>query len=220
MQTTYEIKSLLVRAERYPPVAPVPSASKFAAWIYRLSHNPNRESNVKMENEWKSQSKPFTHNDIQDVAKYLSRVRNDEKLLEGWGILYADPCTANLERFVASRLVIGGQELRCRPDAVIRHEPSGEIVIIERKISGKISQFRSQMPTDSWPNIKAQLWCYSWINEWVNAPQITLMADVWRRNHTTDEPTPLPIDKPIWSSKDELWRNYENLFRLYGGQIV
>lgn len=218
MRTTYDINSLLSRAKTHPPEVLRASASGFSSWVYKLSHDPTRQIIKEPKHDRKSQSSPFTLRDIPIVANYLASVRNDEQLSNGWGLIYADPGNDASENFLASELVVGDEPLRCRPDGVLRHETTGEILIIERKIAGVISEYRGPMPKDSWPNIKAQLWCYSWINEWANAPKITLMAEVWRRNYTTGEPSPLK-EKPFWDREDEMWQDYERLFHLYGGHI-
>jgi len=219
MQPTCDINSLLSRAKCFPPKELRASASSFSDWVFKLSQDPTREENKGIHHSWASQSKPFTSRDIPIVANHLAKVRNDERLLNGWRLVYADPCNDAPESFLAPKLVVGNEALRCRPDGVIQHDLTGEIVIIERKIAGKMTAFRRQMPIDSWPNIRAQLWCYSWIEDWVNSPKITLMAEVWRRNYTTGEPSPLK-DKPFWDSNDEMWQDFEKLFRLYGGRIA
>ena len=218
MQTTYNTKALLSRAKEYPPSEPRARASSFANWVFKLSHDPTREVNTRSNYERKSKSHPFTSGDIASVANYLARERGDERLSNGWSIEYADLGNDASENFVASRLVIGDKALRCRPDGVMRHEATGEILIIERKIAGKITESKRPMPENSWPNIRAQLWCYSWIDDWVNASKITLMADVWHRNHIAGGLSP-PKVRPFWDRKDEVWQECEKLFHFYGGHV-
>lgn len=48
-------------------------------------------------------------------------------------------------------------------------------MIVERKASNK------QIPVDGWPDLRAQLWCYAQIDDWVwrAAPAIRLVGEVW-----------------------------------------
>lgn len=216
MQTTYDSKVILHRAGRYPPRKPQANASSFANWVYKLSHNPERESGEYQDDKRKSQSSPFTFEDGDVVAGYLARERDDEQLGYGWTLVYADPGDEIRERFFASRLIVDDERIRCRPDAVMRHDATGEILIIERKITTK---FDCQIPTHSWPNVRAQLWCYAWIDDWADAPKITLMDEIWRRNATTAQPVP-PRVRRFWDRRDELFqRENEELFLKYGGRI-
>lgn len=81
----------------------------------------------------------------------------------GWEWIYGKP-GHETEILEASRLLVGGEALRCKPDAVLRHRVT--IMIIERKATFIP---REKIPAGGWPNIKAQLWCYSWIDRWQDA---------------------------------------------------
>jgi hypothetical protein len=215
MQTTYDIRTLLSRAKNFPPHNPRSSASSFGSWVFKISHDPKREFRQSQEQIRKSQSSPFVEGDIDVLSKLLASERNDKQLKTGWNLVYADNGKDEDESFVASRLVVAGQAVKCRPDGVFRHS-SGEILIIERKITTK---FECEIPEQSYPNIRAQLWCYAWIDDWANTPKVTLMDDIWRRNKTTGEPCP-PKKRRFWERDNEIWLDSEKLFKLYGGGIV
>lgn len=214
MRTTYETRTLLSRAKKFPPDNKRASASNLGSWVFRISHNPEYVLKQNHEQIRKSQSSPFVENDIINPAKELAQKRNDKQFATGWRLIYADNGD-EIESFTSSSLVVGGQALKCRPDGVFRHHSSGEILIIERKITNK---FESQIPEHSYPNIRAQLWCYAFIDEWKDAPKITLMDDIWRRNSSTGEPSP-PMKRRFWESGDKVWLESEELFKLYGGTI-
>jgi hypothetical protein len=217
MQTTYDIKPLLSRAKRFAPLNPEASASGFSRWVYGLSHNPDkRKFTGNIDHQRRSQSRPFLKDDVDTVAQYLANERKDGRIESGWSLVYADSGKETDEIFVASRLVVGNKTLKCRPDGVMWHKDTGEILIIERKIT---TRFEPQIPKQSWPNIRAQLWCYAWIDDWANAKRITLMDEVWRRNKTTGEPSP-PKVRRFWEASDEIWQESEKLFLLYGGKVI
>lgn len=158
---------------------------------------------------------PFLQEDIEVVAQYLAKARNDNRIASGWSLVYADNGKGADRDFVASRLVLGNECIKCRPDGVMHHGETDEILIIERKIT---SRFEREIPEQSWPNIRAQLWCYAWIDDWASAKKVTLMDEIWRRNITTGEPSP-PKVRRFWDRSDKIWQDSEKLFLLFGGRI-
>jgi hypothetical protein len=214
--TTYDRDMILKRAELFPPTQRTATASAFAGWVFKLSHNPTWEGCRLQVGQERLKLGPFTLEHAVRVGKCLATARQDESLCSGWTLLYSDPLRDTPEHFLASRLTVDGEPLRCRPDAVMRHEPTGEIVIVERKST---TRFECQIPPDSWPNIRAQLWCYSWIDDWANVASVTLIDDIWRRNWRSEWFTP-PKTRRCWQRSDLVLRGEcEDLFCLYGGQF-
>ena len=72
-----------------------------------------------------------------------------------------------------SSLTMNGKPMWGAPDLVLRERKSGRILIIERKASNK------DVPSDGWPNLRAQLWAYSQIDDWLDAPEKILAAEIW-----------------------------------------
>ena len=86
--------------------------------------------------------------------------------------------------FQASNLLIRGVAVRGRPDLVLKHRRRDHVVIIERKTT------RLRRPVDiaettrgTWRNIEAQLWCYSHMDPWRDAERVTLVGEIWIRQH-------------------------------------
>lgn len=52
-------------------------------------------------------------------------------------------------------LAVTGQSLGTSPDLVYRTRATGEVIIVEVKLS------RQSLTNNLWPNVWAQLWCYS-----------------------------------------------------------
>ena len=72
-----------------------------------------------------------------------------------------------------STLRIGGEGLLGVPDLVFRERRTNRIAIVELKVSP------AQLPSDGWPNLRAQLWAYSRIDRWMDAPEVILAGEVW-----------------------------------------
>ena len=105
--------------------------------------------------------------------------------------------------------------MKCKPDVVLKNKINSERLIIERKTT-YLDHYSN--PEKGWPNVEAQLWCYSNIDNWRNCPKITLIGQYWKRI-----PAGLQLlhNHSIWFSNDtkhktkcELW------FKKYGGKII
>jgi hypothetical protein len=106
---------------------------------------------------------------------------------------------------------------------VLEHRKTGDIMIIERKVTSVPVE---QIPALGWPNLKAQLWCYGWIDDWRDAPNILLVGQLWgatptRRGYAfcNYKFARLPI-YPVWCYRDpEFQLHGAELFQLYGGTV-
>jgi hypothetical protein len=78
----------------------------------------------------------------------------------------------------ATELALNGQILHGSPDLVFRERRTGRIVIVEIKASDAV------LPRDGWPNLRAQLWAYSRLNEWRDSPGMLLVGEVWNERGT------------------------------------
>ncbi len=107
-------------------------------------------------------------------------------------------------------MTLNGTPLFGKPDLVFKERSSGNILILELKYTN------AEIPLDGWPNLRAQLWAYSQIDEWKDAPEIHLAAEIWAGSIHT----PTIKASMSWESRDSnLIADNEQLFRLYGGHI-
>lgn len=133
--------------------------------------------------------------------------------IKGWGLFFVGPLDGSEKSKEAPELRVKGKPFKCLPDVVMLNEKSNEILIIERKITKS-----SAIPQAGWPNVKAQLWCYSWIDEFQFASTIYLATEIWRYYK----------GQYLLSSKMPRWRKNEEpfysecleLFQLFGGELV
>jgi hypothetical protein len=88
----------------------------------------------------------------------------------------------NRDPYLISSLEIDGRPLRASPDMVFQEVlPAGgdtdkhaRIIIVEIKCTN------AEVPPRLWPNVRAQLWAYSKIDEFSDASEIILVGEVWR----------------------------------------
>jgi hypothetical protein len=109
---------------------------------------------------------------------------------------------------IISALTVAGEPLWAAPDFVFQEKTSGRIVIVQVKVSDAV------IPSDGWPNLRAQLWAYAHVDEWLCAREMLLVGEVWD----------LTLDGIVfrgtvrWECGDrEFHRNNLELFELYGG---
>jgi len=131
-----------------------------------------------------------------------------------WKLIHNGIAHKESKPFRISRLKLDGNALTAVPDLVFQEMRTGKIAIVEIKVSHK------PVWANGWPNLRAQLWAYSHIDDWADAPEIILAGEVW-------SPPILPIFSPTWkithrwNSRDESLNNEcELLFRTYGGSIA
>jgi hypothetical protein len=90
-----------------------------------------------------------------------------------WEVIYEDPLNGEGQIKLISALTVNGRPLKGRPDIVYREKATGKIVVVERKATNH------EIPSDGWPNLRAQLWAYAKIDDWVNAPEVILIGEIW-----------------------------------------
>jgi hypothetical protein len=135
-----------------------------------------------------------------------------QKADSDWSLYFVDSGEDCRQPFDASRLKFRGLTFRCIPDLVLRNLKTAEFMVIERKTS------RRFMPSSGWPNIEAQLWCYSHMDVFADAPEVYLIAETWQ-----------PINAGYQrSNRNAIWRRSDAAFhqrcRLffdeYGGTFL
>lgn len=125
-----------------------------------------------------------------------------------WELVYRDPLECAPTPLKISNLTLNGEPLWGAPDLVYRNRTTGELVIVERKASDK------PIPVNGWPNLRAQLWAYSHIDNFKSAPTISLIGEVW--DMVEGRLTRRAVLRWAQADKEFDAENME-LFSLYGG---
>lgn len=168
----------LKRARAMSPQDPEPTASAFASWVYGLYGVPGtNEEDMQRGIEGEKLLSRFG-----DDSRFDSRRgwigATPSKLAgrgDGWRLMHQGLHLTEkpLASFDVDTLRVNGIPMRLSPDLVYRNQQSGEVRIVEIKLS------RLQVPTNLWPNVWAQLWCYSHIPLALNAPKVVVAGEVW-----------------------------------------
>lgn len=185
-------------ARKHPPTSQGTAVTDFTRWIYSL-YRP--APSMRTLDEGKSAEK-------QIEREHRKPDYGGEPWAKGWRRIFRDPLDGTGQPLPISALKVGGRSLRGMPDLVFQEEGSGQIVIIERKATA------SPIPSDGWPNLRAQLWAYGHADKWQGAAGVTLIGEIWGRNGVRV----YPRGAIRWEKSDSFFDEANHrLFELYGG---
>lgn len=156
----YHISSelLLDRAKRSAPQDVSATVTSFTDWLFRL-YLPQRDV-ARLHLGRKLES-----------AVQKRRLSMPEH--SNWKLIYNGMAGTDESPLIVSQLCVTGHPLRARPDLVFREKRSGRILVLEIKVSD------APLPSDGWPNLRAQLWAYSKADKFRQAESILLVSEVW-----------------------------------------
>lgn len=160
------------------------------------SGSPYRKSHEELMARAKNRSRNVGGSNVTDFTDWIFRLyvpeKNYQDLLRGqrlerqiaikripipqhsrWKLIYDGMTNSQSASLVISNLTINGTAMRGKPDLVFREKKKKRIVIVEIKAS------EADVPSDGWPNMRAQLWAYSKIDDWKDEDEIVLVGEVW-----------------------------------------
>lgn len=194
-----------------------PRATDFADWVFQRTNPGYRRPEP---SEFGMPLLRLGKMDHERISQFFATSRGRSNLSDSnsnnWTLVFADDQgDENSKTFDASRLSVKGQFLRCKPDCVLKHKSTGEIIIIERKTTFIPNE---RIPDSGWPNVEAQLWCYSWVDDWYYAPRVTLVQQYWIRQKRSG--LSLHHNQPVLLRNDQAHeRRCADWFRAYGGEV-
>lgn len=160
------------RARLLAPKEPKPTASGFSEWVYSIyAENKGDESDLKAGLE--AEAAIFN----QRKAHAAGCVDQDflKKNNSAWELIH---CGLRIDssrspHFAIPELNFEYEIFRACPDLIYRNRATGEVIIVEIKFS------RLPLTTNLWPNVWAQLWCYSRIPVVTGAQNVRVIGEVW-----------------------------------------
>ena len=173
----------------------------FTNWVFGLCFPGRRKRVIAL----KMGKNAEEHLLKQHRARQLLRLPEPQPQDRHWELIFRDPLTT-VEPFRISSLTVNGSPMYGVPDIVYRNRKTGEIKIVEIKAT------HAEVPPDGWPNLRAQLWCYSQIDQWADAPKISLVGQIWSPRATELRRT------LVWNKADISFnRPCRELFDCYVG---
>ncbi|WP_316853384.1 hypothetical protein [Ralstonia holmesii] len=174
MQLPFELvpSAFLRRAQRMAPSAAEATASGFASWLYSLYSNEYGDQEDK-ERGREIEPKIFAR------RREMQGSVNDDFLRSidsGWRLVHNGlhvPGQDHVPWFTIGSLRVNGEPLRASPDLIYHHARFNEVLIVEIKHS------YMSIPSNLWPNVWGQLWCYSQLDIARTADRVTVIGEVW-----------------------------------------
>lgn len=151
------------RAHRVPPENVEATVASLTDWIYRLYVEKPEIEKLRL---------------LQRLERQVVAKRIPVPAHSRWKCIHNGTDEGNGKVLPISVLRVRGEAMRGKPDLVFREKESGCLLIVEIKISD------AYVPSDGWPNLRAQLWAYSKIDHdyWRDAPEIFLAGEIWARS--------------------------------------
>ena len=159
-------------AKRRAPQHPPPTASAFSAWLYSLY------SSARGDDDDRERGK-LTEKAVLDRRRAITRSNDSEHLREcmsDWTLSYSGigEISDRVEPFLEiEHLRVNGSPLRVSPDLLYYNAKASKFAIVE------IKHTRMPIPTNLWPNIWGQLWCYAQIRKVGEAASVSVIGEVW-----------------------------------------
>lgn len=151
-------RGLVERAKLRAPASTDATVTGFTDWLFRL-YMPQRDYEA-----------------LKRGARFereIARKRVQLPSHGNWNLVFDGMNGSNVSALRIAGLAINGAAIWGKPDLVFREKKTGRILIVEIKVS------ECDIPSDGWPNMRAQLWAYSQIDQWQDAPEILLASEVW-----------------------------------------
>jgi len=204
--TNWEFKAIA-------PTKPINNASSFAQWVFEESNS--RTSASHSDNKYRQKGRA-AHLAIDNFFRMeWARSHLNSESLSDWVIEHTEKDGRAGKYFMASSLTINGKPLNCSPDLILRHKEKSQVLIIERKTTFVPY---SRIPFNGWPNLQAQLWCYSWMNSLLNVSEVILVGQIWR--HIGGDAFTMCDNHFIYKRSDKKFnQRCQHWFELYGGKF-
>lgn len=180
------------------------TVSAFADWVFRLYRPPPSPAMLI--------AGKIGELAVVDRRVELSQLKREIPRWEhrGWRLIHDGVRGSFDEGISIPSLTVNGVPLRGIPDLVFRQRKSDRLLFVELKVSSA-----PDLPSDGWPNIRAQLWAYSHIRRWPTTAEILLAGEVW-----SDSSPPLWRKTWLWRSTDSLLHQQcSELFFAFGGTV-
>lgn len=177
---TFELvpSDFIKKARHNRPSNPEPTASMFSQWLYSLYANAYGDEQDRIQGKT---AEKFIQEERQKSYATTDRVIM-RKNFPDWQLKHNGLGTNQSERpnyYTINDLMVEGIPLRVLPDLIYENKRTRDIIIVEVKHS------QMDIPSNLWPNIWGQLWCYSQMHEFRNSPNITVIGEVWGDKHYT-----------------------------------
>ena len=156
--------------------------TSFTSWVFEADRKKKKKREIDEIETVRLYEEGKTAENAIEELKYWANENSPGSGIEIWEKLFVDNKDVKHQpSFLASCLKINGQPIVCRPDVVLKEKDKNNICIIERKYTNVSLEY---INPSKWPNLYTQLWCYSWIDDWLDYDNIYLIGQIWIKDYT------------------------------------
>ena len=200
------------------PQNPKAQASAFSQWVFQQTVEKKGFKTGIPINKKRLELGTYTHQLIDEFYRTEWAIRKLKPIagdFSDWIPIFTErDATADNIKY-SNKLIVGNKPLACHPDVVLKHKTEKKIIIIERK-STTLSEDR----IGAWPNLQTQLWCYSWVDDWLDFDEIILVGQIWTLYGGRNKPVMIN-NHFVWKRSDNAHNDYcLKWFNLYRGNLV
>ena len=199
-----------------PPANPEPKPSKFADWIFSCEIGKTKSPPWNIRKEFQKKGKQ-DHIKLENILRKKWFEKDYLNKNEDWELYFCDRNDYE-KTFSASKLLLNNKILSCKPDVVLFDKSNNQFIIIERKFTYVPLKF---ILIPKWSSAQGQLWCYSWIDDFINAKNVILILELYKpiTNNPFKEEYLLPLETCFsWYRNNEEHHNKcLKMFQRYGG---
>jgi hypothetical protein len=196
-------------------------ASNFADWVFHQTY-PNASKRPDVRAKDLDRGRLGHETVLNSICKsHDFKVKVRRKTSPGdWRPTFVDN-EANDHTYLASTLRVDGLPMRCRPDMIFENRTRSAVMIVEYKMTffGTATQprkayTRKSFDPEGYPNNRAQLWCYSHIDDFRDVSEVLLVLQFWDATTFENKAT------LTWLRPDqEIEQEARRFFVRYGGEI-
>jgi len=172
-----DIENLNNQNEKSKPKAE-PKASSFANFVYwetKGKFKRKLEGNTKIQERLKSgRNAHLSINELTKTEGYKKEFGNIST--SEWELFFVDDGNKKSNPYINSQLTLDDKPLSCIPDVILKLKHTNNYLIIENKSTHMPVHL---IPENGWPNVKAQLWIYSWMDEFIKADRVYTASKHW-----------------------------------------
>ena len=190
------------------------NASTFAEWVFHQTY-PNASKRPDVRAKDLDRGRLGHETVLNSVCKshdFKAKFRRKTSPVD-WRPAFVDS-EANDHTYLASSLQVDGLPMRCRPDLIFKHRVKSAVIIVEYKMTRKGHSPRPFDP-EGHPDNRAQLWCYSHIDDFRDVNEVFLVLQFWDATTFENKAT------LTWLRPDqEMEKEARRYFLKYGGDIL
>lgn len=186
-------------------------ASTFADWVFHQTY-PNAEKRPQVREKDLDRGRFGPEAILTSVCKshdFKDKFKRKTSAVD-WQPTFVDN-KATDQTYPASTLRVDGLPMRCRPDLIFEHRTKSAVAIVEYRMTSFST--RSFDP-EGYPSDRAQLWCYSHIDDFRDVNELFLVLQFWDATTFENKAT------LAWLRADEaLEKEARGYFLKYGGEL-